>query len=703
MTYPPARRLDLVDELHGRHVADPYRWLEDAESPETVAWSEAQDRLMRSFLDGLPGREQLRARLHELLAAGMVTTPAHRGERAFFTRRSPGQEHAVLLVREADGTERVLVDPSALSDDDSVTLDGWVPSDEGERLAYLLSEGGDEESALWVIDAASGKVLDGPVDRVRYASLAWMPGGEELFLVRRLPPSLVPEGEEQFHRRVYRHRVGADTEGDELVFGDGRDKTEYYSLDVSPDGRWLVVGASRGTAPRNDVYLCDLAAADVTPRWRVVQEGVDVWTDASIRHDGRLYLLTNEGAPRNRLAVADPEDPARREDLVPESQAVLDAFVVTDDAVVVASTAHAIARVRVHDLVTGDLRFEVPLPGLGTVTGLHARPEGGYEVWIGYTDFLLPPAVHRCDLRDATVELWEDAPGRVAVPGVTTRQVTYRSDDGTDVRMFVLADESEDGATEPVGPRPTVLYGYGGFDISLTPAYSASVLAWVEQGGVYAVANLRGGGEEGEEWHRAGMREHKQNVFEDFTAAARWLVDGGITTPDRLGISGGSNGGLLVGAAVTRDPALFAAAVCSAPLLDMVRYEHFGLGRTWNDEYGTADDPEELGWLLSYSPYHAVRERVRYPAVLFTVFDSDTRVDPLHARKMCAALQWATSAPFDEAPVLLRREQKVGHSSRSVTRTVELGVDTTAFLADRLGLALPPPTLQESRGAGSAP
>ena len=684
MTYPPAPRLDLVDDVLGRPVADPYRWLEDAGSADTRAWAEAQDGLVRSYLDRLPGRDHLRARLHQLLDAGLVTAPVHRGERAFFTRRSPRQEHAVLITRRPDGVERVLVDPSELSEDDSVTLDGWLPSDEGDRLAYLLSEGGDEEAALWVVDVDSGKVLDGPIDRARYASLAWMPGGEELFVVRRLPPSAVPEGEEQFHRRVYRHRVGADPDGDELVFGDGRDKTEYYSLDVSPDGRWLVVGASKGTAPRNDVYLCDLAAADVGPRWRVVQEGVDAWTSAGIGHDGRLYLLTNDGAPRNRLAVADPEEPGSRQDLVPESDAVLEDYAVTDHAVVVASTLHAIARVHVHDLATGALRFEVPLPGLGTVSGLHARPEGGSEVWLGYTDFVLPPAVHRCDVEEATVELWEDAPGRVAVAGVTARQVTYPSSDGTDVRMFVLGPDAD-----TPGPRPTVLYGYGGFDVSLTPAYSAGILAWVEQGGVYAVANLRGGGEEGEAWHRAGMREHKRSVFEDFAAAARWLVESGTTAPERLGISGGSNGGLLVGAAVTRDPELFAAAVCSAPLLDMVRYERFGLGRTWNDEYGSAEVAEELEWLLSYSPYHHVREGVRYPAVLFTVFDSDTRVDPLHARKMCAALQWATAAPFDEAPILLRREQKVGHSSRSVSRTVELSVDTSAFLADRLGLPLP--------------
>jgi len=357
-----------------------------------------------------------------------------------------------------------------------------------------------------------------------------------------------------------------------------------------------------------------------------------------------------------------------------------------------------VARVHVHEPAGGAVRFEVPLPGLGTVGGLRSRPEGGSEVWIGYTDFLQPPVVHRCDLRDATVDVWAEAPGRVAVPGVTARQVAYRSADGTDVRMFVLAAAGPDGA-EPA-PRPTVLYGYGGFNVPLTPGYSAGILAWVEQGGAYAVANLRGGSEEGEDWHRAGMREHKQHVFEDFAAAARWLVDSGTTTPDRLGVSGGSNGGLLVGAAVTRDPGLFAAAACSAPLLDMVRYERFGLGTTWSDEYGTADDPEELGWLLSYSPYHAVRGGVRYPAVLFTVFDSDTRVDPLHARKMCAALQWATSALFEEAPVLVRREQKVGHSARSVTRTVELTVDTLSFLAARLGLGLrASPAAESAAGA----
>jgi len=282
------------------------------------------------------------------------------------------------------------------------------------------------------------------------------------------------------------------------------------------------------------------------------------------------------------------------------------------------------------------------------------------------------------------VTVWAEAPGAVAVPEVTTRQVAFTSRDGTEIRMLIMS--KEDGP-EQRRPRPAILYGYGGFGISMAPAYSASVLAWAEAGGVYAIAALRGGGEEGEGWHRAGMRERKQNVFDDFHAAAQALIDGGWTTPAQLGISGGSNGGLLVGAAITQRPARYAAAVCSAPLLDMVRYERFGLGQTWNDEYGTAEDPQELGWLLGYSPYHQVREGVRYPATLFTVFDNDTRVDPVHAHKMCAALQHATAARWPGRPVLLRRESEVGHGARAVSRSVSLSADSLAFLAFHTGLS----------------
>jgi prolyl oligopeptidase len=408
-----------------------------------------------------------------------------------------------------------------------------------------------------------------------------------------------------------------------------------------------------------------------------------------VGRDGRLYVFTDLDATRGRLAVTTPEQPTAEHwvDLLPEDPvAVLDGFAILDgdeldDPVLLASwTRHAVSEVTVHRLADGRRTGEVPLPGLGSISGIVERPEGGHEAWFGYTDHTTPSTVQRYDATTRETTLWATAPGAVEVPEVRTEQVTYTSPDDTPVRMFVM---SRDGVA--AGPRPTVLYGYGGFGVPLTPAYAATILTWVEAGGVYAIANLRGGSEEGESWHRAGMLGHKQNVFDDFHAAAEYLVAQGWTTPGQLGISGGSNGGLLVGAALTQRPELYAAVVCSAPLLDMVRYERFGLGATWNVEYGSADDPEQLDWLLSYSPYHHVREGVAYPAVLFTVFDGDTRVDPLHARKMCAALQHATTS---DAPVLLRREKDVGHGARAVSRAIDLTVDTLAFLADRTGLAL---------------
>jgi prolyl oligopeptidase len=689
--YPPAPKADDADLLHGIRVPDPFRALEDPADPATMAWTAAQDELLAAHRTRWPGRDALRTRLAELLAAGSVGTPVWRGERAFHTRRAAEQEHAVLLVVEPDGTERVLVDPHAVDPSGTTTLDAWQPSKEGDLLAYQLSEGGTEESVLRVMDVTTGAVVDGPIDRARYSPVAWIPGGDAYYYVRRLAPDAVPDGEQQYHRRVYLHRLGTDPATDVEVFGAGRDKTTYYGASVSRDGRWLVVTAARGTEPRTDVWLADLAGSDVaTPELRVVQEGVDARASLHVARDGRLLVWTDRDAARGRLCVADPLRPAPEHwrDLLPEDpEAVLEDYAVLDGPelarplLLVSWTRHAVSEVTVHDAGSGERVGSVDLPGLGTLGGLSERPEGGPEAWVVYTDETTPVRVLRYDARDGSLSTWAEAPGPVAVPEVHTCQVTYPSADGTSVRMLVVAPTAE-----PDRPRPTVLYGYGGFGISLTPAYSASVLAWVEAGGVWAVAGLRGGSEEGEAWHRAGMRERKQAVFDDFHAAAERLVADGWTDPDRLGISGGSNGGLLVGVALTQRPQAYRAVVCSAPLLDMVRYERSGLGATWHDEYGSAAVAEELGWLLSYSPYHHVHEGTAYPAVLFTVFESDTRVDPMHARKMCAALQAATAADPATHPVLLRVEREVGHGARAVSRTVDLSADQLAFLAAHLGL-----------------
>ncbi|MFI6908931.1 prolyl oligopeptidase family protein [Nonomuraea sp. NPDC050394] len=677
--YPTARREELVDDLHGTPVPDPYRWLEDPDSPETQGWLLGQEALYKDQVKP----QRFRERIEELLQSGSVGVPVWRGERYFFSRRMPGQEHAVYYVVDPDGAERPLIDPMAIDPSGLTTLDAVQPDKEGRLLAYQISVGGDEESVLYIIDVATGTRLEGPIDRCRYSPIAWLPGGEAFYYVRRLPGTEVPENERQFHRRVYLHRVGTSTEDDVMIFGAGLKMTNYYGVSVSRDGRWLQISASEGTAPRNDLWVADLTASPLDdPGLVVVQEGVDAQTGLHFGRDGRLYVHTDRDAPRGRICLADPAEPQVWRDLIPEdAEAVLSDFAILDDltdpVMLVGWTRHAISEISVHRLEDGERLGEVPTPGLGSIGGISERPDGGHEAWFGYTDNTTPPTIQRYDARTGETTLWAASPGAVDVPPVKTSQAVYTSKDGTEVRMLIIEPVDRDG------PRPTILNGYGGFGISMTPGYSASILTWVEAGGVYAIANLRGGGEEGEDWHRAGMLGNKQNVFDDFHAAAEHLIATGVTTSAQLGISGGSNGGLLVGAALTQRPELYAAVVCSAPLLDMVRYELFGLGATWNVEYGSAEDPEGFGWLWSYSPYHHVREGVPYPATLFTVFQSDSRVHPLHAWKMCAALQHASGA---SRPVLLRNETEVGHGARSLSRTIDLSADTLTFLARNTGL-----------------
>jgi prolyl oligopeptidase len=717
--YPAARRTDLVEDLHGYRVADPYRWLEDADSPETRAWLAAEEALWAGYRAALPRREAFAARVAELLRVGTVGLPTWRGTTRFAVRRDPGQEHAVLYVDDGpgqdgtgqddavqDNTGRALIDPVTIDPTGRTTLDAWQPDKEGRLLAYQLSHGGNEESLLQVMDVATGELVDGPIDRCRYSGVAWLPGGKAFYYTRRLPPEAVPAGEAQYHRRVYLHVVGTPPEADAEVFGAGRDKTTYYGTSVSMDGRWFIISASVGTAPREDVWIADLTASDpAAPALVPLMVGRDAMASPRVGRDGKLYVFTDLDAPRGRICVTDPAAPGPEgwRDLVAEdpsavlrSYAILDGPELARPVLVVSRTRHAISEVSVHDLATGERLRTLELPGIGTVGGIGERPEGGHEAWFGYTDYTTPPVVLRYEATTGTLSTWAAAPGVAgpsgpgAPPAVTASQVTYHSKDGTAVRMVIIEPAGETRTRSEA--RPCILYGYGGFDISQTPAYSANILAWVEAGGVYAVAGLRGGSEEGEEWHRAGMLDRKQNVFDDFHAAAEYLIAEGVTSRSRLAVWGGSNGGLLVGAAVTQRPDLFAAAVCSAPLLDMVRYERFKIGETWNVEYGSAAKREELGWLLGYSPYHHVRDGVDYPAVLFTVFTNDTRVDPLHGWKMCAALQHATASA---RPVLLRAEGQVGHGQRAVSLTASLGGDCLAFVAQETGLL--------SRGGPHAP
>jgi prolyl oligopeptidase len=698
-TYPELPDSGIIDDYHGTPVPDPYRYLENHVDPRTVAWLSAQNQLMQEERNSWSTREHFSERIAELMGSGAISPPYIRGDKTFYTKRMPGQQFAVLYVREttdnhnSPSTERVLIDPMQLDPEGHTTLDSWQPSKEGDLLAYQLSEGGNEESSIYVMRVATGEVIEGPIDRCRFSPIAWLKGGSAFYYVRRIAPELLPASEQQFHRRVYLHRIGSDPSTDQLVFGAGMNMTNYYGVSVSRDGRWLEVSSSEGTEPRNDLWIADLTeSSPESPLLELVQGDIDAQTSISFGRDGRAYIFTDRDAPRGTVLVTEfgRWDPTAWKTLIPEdSDAVLESVTLLDfepdsagesleNQLLVVKNRHGVAEMAVHRALDGEYLYTVDLPGAGTIGGPVENVDGGPICWIVFTDHTTVPTIYEFDARTKGLTLFAQPPGTVQTPPVFSQQVTYTSLDGTEVRMFVISPTEK-----PDQPRPTILYGYGGFGIPLQPGFSASILAWVEAGGVWAVANLRGGGEEGEEWHRAGMLANKQNVFDDFHAAAQYLIDSGWTTSRNLGIYGGSNGGLLVGAAMTQKPELFNAVVCVAPLLDMIRYVESELGPTWTVEYGDPADPEQFGWLHAYSPYHNVKSGQDYPATMFAIFDNDTRTDPMHGRKMAAAVQHATSG---KRPILVRTEGNVGHGARSLNKSVEESADTLAFMANWTGM-----------------
>jgi prolyl oligopeptidase len=698
--YPVAPRQDLVEERHGLRIADPYRWLEDPASPQSAEWSTAQETLFAAERSRWRGTGHWRERLTALAGREQTSAPLCRGRRLFFLRRPAGAEHPVLLVRE-DGVERPLLDPAAIDPSGGTTLERVTPSLEGHLVACQLSAAGVEDTVLRVLDAATGETVDGPAGRLRRSPVAWLPGGQAFYYVRRLPPGLHP-GEERYHRRVYLHRLGTDPDDDVLVFGEGRPKTQFYAVSLTPDGRWLAITATDGTDPATDVWLADLESSSPhRPALRHVDQQPPgrTWLRIAPGTGPRdpMWLFTTSGAARGRIVTASPAAPGPQSwrELIPQRpDAVLTDFAVLTGPGpaacggplgLAAWTRHAVAEITVHRLADGAQVGTVPLPGDGRIGPLSVPPHERHLAWFSYTDHVTDQVVLCFDGRTGQVSRWPLA-GPSGGHGETTRRAgpaarvsrgQCTSRDGTVVRTFVISP-----AGRPDRPRPAILTGYGGFGVSMSPSYTPDALAWVQAGGVFAVACLRGGGEEGGDWHQAGRGTRKQNVFDDFDAVSDALVAQGWTTPGQLGIMGGSNGGLLMGAALTQHPEKYGAVVCIAPLLDMARYELSGLGPSWRPEYGTADDPQQLRNLLAYSPYHHVTEGTRYPPVLFAVFDGDTRTDPLHARKMCAALQQAGP----QQTVLLRLERGTGHGRRAASRERALQADCLSFFGHHLVL-----------------
>ena len=678
---PKAKVAPVEDTVQGHKIVDRYRYLENPNDPDTQLYVEQELGYTRRILDPLPGRDKINARLSQLLEIGTVGAPLIAGKYYFHTRREGNQNQPVLYVREGlNDDDRVLLDVNKMSTDGTVALDWWYAAEDGKYVAYGTSASGSEESTLHIIESATGKLLPDTIERTRFASLAWMKDSSAFYYTRHPKKGEVPDGEEVYHVKVFYHQLGSDPAKDPLIFGEGRNPQDTPGVTLSEDDRWLLIDVGEGWT-KSEMYLKDLQSKDPPVE---ITTGKDFLYGAEF-FEGKLYITTNEDAPHYRVFVADAAN-AKREnwkELIPPSDAVLQDASVTGGKLLAQYEHNATSELKLFGL-DGKKLADIPLPAIGSVFSASGRYDRN-EIFFGFQSFTVPPSIYRVDLTGVKSALWAkvDAPS-IDPSAYDVQQVWYTSKDGTKVPMFVVSKKG----IEKNGKNPTLLTGYGGFNISLTPAFNRSMYLWMEHGGIYAVANLRGGAEFGEDWHRAGMLEKKQNVFDDFIAAGEYLIAQKYTDRDHLSIYGGSNGGLLMGVMITQRPDLFRAVVCAVPLLDMLRYQNFQIAKLWIPEYGSAEDAKQFDWLYAYSPYHHVKPGQEYPAILFMTGDTDTRVDPMHAKKMAALMQAeAKNGASQQKPILLRIETKAGHGQgKPVTKQIEESTDMYSFLFWQLGV-----------------
>jgi prolyl oligopeptidase len=677
--YPPTRRGEDRETLHGVEVPDPYRWLEDEKSPEVRSWMDAQNTFTRSQLDRLPERDAIAARLKELFYVDSVGVPYHYGKRYFYSRRSASKEKGIIYWKEGkDGAEKVLLDPNTWAEDGSQALGGWAVSHDGKSVAFTVKKNNSDEATMFVMDVASGQrsTVD-VIEGAKYAHAAWTPKGDGFYYTFLPTDKAIPTADRPGFAEVRFHRLGDDPHKDVLIHEKTGDPKTFLGVDLSHDGRFLFCTVQRGWNA-TDVYYQDLKDPKSRGAWRPLVVGKDaIYT--VVAHKNQLFIHTNEGAPKYRIFRVDPAKIARDAwvEIVPERpDATLESFSIVGGRLSLGYLKDVASRLEIRD-TDGKLLREVPLPAVGSASVLLGQPDED-EAYFVFTSFTYPTEIYELSVKG------KEAPKlfyRVKVPVDPARfvveQVFYTSKDGTRIPMFLVHDKS----IKKDGTAPTLLYGYGGFQVALTPGFRSSIFPWLERGGVYAVPNLRGGSEYGEEWHRGGMHHKKQNVFDDFIAAAEFLVKEGYTSPKKLVIQGASNGGLLVGAAMTQRPDLFRVVLCGVPLLDMVRYHLFGSGKTWIEEYGSSEDPADFKTLLGYSPYHHVKPGTKYPSMLMLAADSDDRVDPMHARKFSALVQEQSTG----GPALLRIEKNAGHGGADMLKSsVHKGADELAFALSQL-------------------
>lgn len=679
--YPTAPTAEVSDDYHGTTVADPYRPLEDPDAPATRAWVEAQNKITFGFLEKIPERQAIKDRLTKLWDFEKLYSPFQEGGRYFYLLNTGLQNQSVLYTTDSlDSKPRVLLDPNTLSKDGTVALSDMAVSDDGKLLAYALAEAGSDWITWRVRDVASGKDRDDVVRWSKFSAASWTKDGKGFFYGRYPEPK---PGEDlrasNYFQKLYYHALGTPQSDDKLIFDRADEKEWQFAGKVTDDGRYLVIEVAKGTDDRNRVFYKDLKERDAK-----IIELIDNFEAGYelIDNDGPvLFFKTTYAAPRGRVIAIDTRKPeqANWREVIPQADETLHAATLVGERFFANYLKDAHTQVKLYDLA-GNSAGEVSFPGLGTVTGFRGK-RTDRETFYSFASYTTPPTIYRYDVPGAKSTLYR-APKLAFKPDdYTTEQVFYPSKDGTKVPMFI----SYRKGFKKDGQSPAYLFGYGGFNISLTPAFSVSNLVWMERGGVFAVPNLRGGGEYGEDWHKAGTKASKQNVFDDFIAAAEWLVADKYTSSSKLAIGGGSNGGLLVGACLTQRPDLYGAALPAVGVLDMLRFHKFTIGHAWVDDYGSSDSPDDFKFLYKYSPLHAIRSGTCYPPTMITTADHDDRVVPAHSFKFAAALQAAQGC---DKPILIRIETKAGHGAgKPTSKIIEEAADRWAFLVKVLGIS----------------
>ena len=679
LNYPPSHPdPTVVDFYHGQAVPDPYRWLEDLDSEQTRAWIEAQNRLTFDYLQRIPARQRLLERLRQLWNYEKYSQPFKEGNRYFYFKNDGLQNQSVLYTQESlEGEARVLLDPNTLSEDGTVALSGIAISRDGRYLAYGLSRSGSDWQEWKVRDIETGEDLPDHLRWIKFSGASWTLDGQGFFYSRYDEPAPGSEYESaNYFQKLYYHRLGTPQSEDLLVYHRPDQKEWGFAGGVTEDGDYLIISVWRGTDPKNLLFYKDLRDPS-SPVVELIREFQAEY--AFVGNDGsRFWLLTDLQAPRRRLVAIDLDNPGQLQEVIPEAEETLQGVSLIHNQFVAFYLKDAHTQIRTFAL-DGTYLGEIPLPGLGSASGFGGKRHDT-ETFYTFTSFTTPPTIYRYDFTSGRSTLFRQPQVDFDPQAYEVQQVFYASQDGTRIPMFLVHRRG----LARTGDHPTLLYGYGGFGISLTPSFSVGLVAWLERGGVYAQPSLRGGGEYGEAWHQAGTKLNKQKVFDDFIAAAEWLMANGYTNPSKLAIAGGSNGGLLVGACLTQRPDLFAAALPAVGVMDMLRFPKFTIGWAWISEYGSPEDPEEFKALYAYSPLHNLKPGTAYPATLITTADHDDRVVPAHSFKFAAALQ---AAQGGSQPILIRIDTKAGHGAGKPTaKLIEETADRWAFLVQVLGI-----------------